>query len=119
MKLAMTIEEALAFADEWSKGVTLYEGAQGWRVVCMLLAEEVRRRHGIGGELIALRRDRDSLLGQRQDQAVEIDRLRNALEMLEIQAVPDITTGWISIPAVEWDAIMADHGKASRDNHPD
>lgn len=44
MKLNMTIDEALEFADEWSKGLTLYEGAQGWRVVCMLLAEEVRRQ---------------------------------------------------------------------------
>jgi alanine-alpha-ketoisovalerate/valine-pyruvate aminotransferase len=47
MKLAMTIDEAMEFADEWSKGLTLYEGAQGWRVVCMLLAEEVRRQRGI------------------------------------------------------------------------
>lgn len=44
MKLAMTIDEALEFADEWSRGLTLYEGAQGWRVVCMLLAEEVRAK---------------------------------------------------------------------------
>lgn len=44
MKLKMTIEEALEFADEWSKGLTLHEGSQGWRVVCMLLADEVRRR---------------------------------------------------------------------------
>lgn len=61
MKLKMTIEEALEFADEWSRGLTLYEGAQGWRVVCLLLAEEVRRRHGIGGELIVARRERDEL----------------------------------------------------------
>lgn len=39
----MTIDECLEFADEWSRGLTLYEGAQGWRVVCMLLAEEVKR----------------------------------------------------------------------------
>lgn len=58
----MTIEEALSFADEWSKGLTLHEGAQGWRVVCMVLAEEVRRRHGIGGELIAVRHERDGLI---------------------------------------------------------
>lgn len=43
IKLKMAIAEALEFADEWSKGLTLHEGAQGWRVVCMLLAEEVRR----------------------------------------------------------------------------
>jgi len=41
--LVMTIDEALKFADEWSRGVTIYPGAQGWRVVCMLLADEVRR----------------------------------------------------------------------------
>lgn len=61
MKPQMTIEEALEFADEWSRGLTLYEDAQGWRVVCMLLAEEVRRRHGIDGELISARRERDEL----------------------------------------------------------
>lgn len=47
MKLKMTIAEALEFADEWSRGLTLHEGSQGWRVVCMLLAEEVRRQRWI------------------------------------------------------------------------
>jgi hypothetical protein len=42
----MTIDEALAFADEWAQGQTFHAGSQGWRVVCLLLAEEVRRlRH--------------------------------------------------------------------------
>jgi hypothetical protein len=44
MKLKMTIDEALEFADEWIRGMTIHEGSQGWRVVCMLLAEEVRMR---------------------------------------------------------------------------
>lgn len=39
---AMTIDECLAFADEWSRGMTSSADSQGWRVVCMLLAEEVR-----------------------------------------------------------------------------
>ena len=43
MKLKMTIEDALNFADEWSRGMTFHEDSQGWRVVCMLLAEEVRK----------------------------------------------------------------------------
>ena len=43
MKIKMTIDECLEFADEWSRGMTYHEGSQGWRVVCMLLAEEVRR----------------------------------------------------------------------------
>ena len=48
MRLKMTLDEALAFADEWSRGMTLHEDAQGWRVVCMLLAAEVERlRHEI------------------------------------------------------------------------
>ena len=46
MKLNMTIDECLAFADESIRGMTVHEGSQGWRVVCMLLAEEVRRLRG-------------------------------------------------------------------------
>jgi hypothetical protein len=42
MKLKMTIDEAIAFADEWSRGLTIHEDSQGWRVVCILLADEVR-----------------------------------------------------------------------------
>lgn len=40
---AMQVGEALENADEWIKGVTLYEGARGWRVACATLAAEVRR----------------------------------------------------------------------------
>lgn len=54
IKLKMTIAEALEFADEWSKGLTLHEGAQSWRVVCMLLAEEVRRKNAPAGDYAAL-----------------------------------------------------------------
>ena len=43
---AMQVEEALGHADEWIEGVTLYEGAQGWRVACATLAAEVRRLRG-------------------------------------------------------------------------
>ncbi len=43
MRIKMTIDECLEFADEWSRGMTYHEGSMGWRVVCMLLAEEVRR----------------------------------------------------------------------------
>lgn len=43
MKVKMTIDECIAFADEWSRGMTYHEDSRGWRVVCMLLAEEVRR----------------------------------------------------------------------------
>lgn len=39
----MPVEEALEHADEWIEGVSLYEGAQGWRVACATLAAEVRR----------------------------------------------------------------------------
>lgn len=41
--IGMTVDEALVFADEWSRGMTLYHGVKGWRVVCMLLEDEVRR----------------------------------------------------------------------------
>lgn len=48
MKLKMTIDEAIAFADEWSRGMTIHEDSQGWRVVCMLLADEVRKLRSKG-----------------------------------------------------------------------
>lgn len=60
-ELKMTVEKALELADEWNRGFAPYVGAQGWLVVCMLLAGEVRRLHGIGGELIAARSERDEL----------------------------------------------------------
>ena len=41
--VAMTVEEALTHSDEWTKGQTFYPGAQGWRVVCAVLASEVHR----------------------------------------------------------------------------
>jgi hypothetical protein len=43
MEVKMTINEALEFADEWAQGMTFHEGSQGWRVVCAILASEVRR----------------------------------------------------------------------------
>jgi len=55
--MSMTIDEALKFADEWSRGVTIYPGAQGWRVVCMLLADEVRRLRSTAEEQLAAKDD--------------------------------------------------------------
>lgn len=43
MKLRMTVDDALNYADTWSHGHTFHEGSEGWRVVCLILAEEVRR----------------------------------------------------------------------------
>lgn len=39
----MTVEQAIQHAREWQQGLTVYPGAQGWRVVCMVLADEVER----------------------------------------------------------------------------
>lgn len=59
--LKMTIEEALEFSDTWIRGMTIHEDSQGWRVVCMILAEEVRKMRR--GEFICskchLRKDSD------------------------------------------------------------
>ena len=62
MKLNMTIDEALEFAGEWSRGMTLHEGSQGWRVVCMLLAEEVRRLRDAGSEAADILRQEAAIL---------------------------------------------------------
>jgi hypothetical protein len=51
MNIKMTIDEALEFADQWSNGQTFHADSQGWRVVCMLLAAEVRRQRTMNGEL--------------------------------------------------------------------
>lgn len=39
----MTVDEALELADEWTKGATFHADSQGWKAVCAVLAEEVRR----------------------------------------------------------------------------
>lgn len=46
MGLKMTIEEALEFADELSRGLTLHEGSQGWRAWngCAALRWKYHRR---------------------------------------------------------------------------
>jgi hypothetical protein len=40
---AMDVETALARADDWTIRQTFYPGQEGWRVVCAVLAAEVRR----------------------------------------------------------------------------
>jgi len=42
-QLRMTVDEALGWADEWARGRTFYTDSQGWAVVCVILANEVRR----------------------------------------------------------------------------
>jgi hypothetical protein len=46
--------------------------------------------------------------------ADEIERLRAKLEMIELQAVREIAPGWVGIPAIEWDSIMAEEGEQVR-----
>jgi hypothetical protein len=48
MKVKMTIDEALEFADEWAQGMTFHEESRGWRAVCAILASEVRRLRDAG-----------------------------------------------------------------------
>jgi hypothetical protein len=43
MQVKMTIDEALEYADEWAQETTFHEESQGWRVVCAILALEVRQ----------------------------------------------------------------------------
>lgn len=66
MKLKMTVDEAIAFADEWSRGTTYHEDSQGWRVVCMLLADEVRnmRRGEFICQKCGLRKDDEHERGE-------------------------------------------------------
>lgn len=43
MRVRMTVSEALEYADQWTQGQTFNAGSEGWRVVCAVLAAEVRR----------------------------------------------------------------------------
>jgi hypothetical protein len=59
LKPAMTIDEALEFADLWAP---LYDRSTVWRAVCMLLAEEVRR----------LRDDRDQAIKAEREACAKV-----------------------------------------------
>lgn len=50
--LKMTVDEAIKLAAEWSRGMTMHADSQGWRVACMLLANEVVRLREIGWQPI-------------------------------------------------------------------
>ncbi len=82
---AMQVEEALEHADEWIKGVTLYEGAQGWRVACAALAAEVRRLSqlatcGCGDTFTEHDPGTCGNCMAGLDQTAEVERLREAIE---------------------------------------
>lgn len=106
---AMQVDEALEHADEWIKGVTLYEGAQGWRVACATLAAEVRklrvslREHAKWADKAAL------VLATREAE--------NSDEEEQIQAIIDGISTWapdaIMGPNVEFSGGAPPHGAAS------
>lgn len=41
--LKMTVDEALALADQWCAGLTMDADSKGWGAILLVLAEEVRR----------------------------------------------------------------------------
>lgn len=43
MKVNMTVDTALEHAKVYYSAATFHEGSEGWRVVCMVLAQEVER----------------------------------------------------------------------------
>lgn len=90
MRIKMTIDECLEFADEWARGCTFHEGSQGWRVVCMLLAEEVRRLHGerlVFAELFdAAERVIHTLDGEDTDEENRLRGLQERLERASLEA---------------------------------
>lgn len=49
----------------------------------VLLCDEIDRRFGIGGELVAVRRERDKLLDDVADRDTEIQRLKRWEEVLD------------------------------------
>ena len=66
MKLKLTVDDALKFSDQWSKGLTVHADSEGWRVACMVLAEEVRKlreesRQWDKTSLVEIMAERDAL----------------------------------------------------------
>lgn len=57
----MNVQEALERAESWGNSPGIRPEPAIAREVATTLAEEVRRRYGVGGELIAARRERDEL----------------------------------------------------------
>lgn len=47
----MDVKTALEMAEEWTKGCTFHEHSQGWRIVCAVLAAEVRKLRIAGSDL--------------------------------------------------------------------
>ena len=99
MQVKMMIDECIAFADEWSRGMTLYEGAQGWRVVCMLLANEVRRMHGerfVFAQLLeAAAQVMHTLDGEDEGEEGQLRALQERLERAALEA-----RGFATVPEV-------------------
>lgn len=94
---AMRVDEALEHADEWIKGVTLYEGAQGWRVACATLAAEVRRLRavatcGCGDHFTEHDPGTCGNCLAGMDRTVEVERLRLRVERL--RGMLKTNAGW-------------------------
>ena len=87
MTQAMTVDEALSHADEWVKGQTFYQGAQGWRVVCAVLAAEVRRLRAGDQSYVDTIEDLHDEIGRLRDEKQQaiahIEGLRTVLSELE------------------------------------
>ena len=90
----MTVEQAIQHAREWQQGLTVYQGAQGWRIVCMVLADAVERltsaniiAEGLAKQnkemaerFIALKQERDEL----RRRVAELERsLKSVAEWLD------------------------------------
>lgn len=67
--LKMTVDEALALADQWCAGLTMTADSKGWGAILLVLAEEVR-----------LLREREAgLLEQHSRDSAELRRVLEAV----------------------------------------
>jgi hypothetical protein len=75
MNVKMTVDEALEYADEWAQGTTFHEESQGWRVVCAILALEVRRMRELKSSFVDKEQDFTEL-GAKLEGLLPQDELR-------------------------------------------
>lgn len=89
----MTVDQAIAYAIQWAPATV--RGADGWRVVCMVLAQEVQRLRGERQRWLEINAMAERLEQTALKLASENERLRgerNVLEQLLGEAGEVLTT---------------------------
>jgi translation elongation factor EF-Ts len=115
----MTVDEALEIADECVQGMALHEGSKGWRVVCMVLASEVRRVRELKSSFVDKEQDftelGDKLEGlllqnelQRKELAREVEVEMKLTRLEKLQNIQDEVEEFIAVRELKTHHYLSD-----------